>query len=298
VRNPPLQNGGAAAVRPPGGSDLPTAALSRQRWGRPLLVGLSVAGYALLAGILWWGISTGLFWIPGGDVHIWDRAGDTLRAGGEVYAIQPLRNETIWYAPPFVVLFAAVSWLPIEVLWIAIVALEVGALRYIAGSWLGFGLACLFPLTAFELVSGNFNMLVAAAIVAAIQRRAAPATIMSFAKLSPILAVHPRDWRVVAVTAAVMVAITIPWIGLWPVWVAHLAAAYGQPLGPQIPIPFILRAAIAAGLLLLFRPWSRAMAAFVAIPAMYWGSLVLLLAPAAVVLRRLPRTAADGDERR
>ena len=119
--------------------------------------------------ILWWGISTGLFWIPGGDTHIWDRAGDTLRAGGEVYAIQPLRNETIWYSPPFVVIFGAVSWLPIEVMYVAIVALEVAALRYLAGSWLGFGLACLFPLTAVELVSGNFNMLVAAAIVAAIQ---------------------------------------------------------------------------------------------------------------------------------
>ena len=255
----------------------------------------SVTGYVVLAAILWWGISTGLFWIPGGDVHIWDRAGDTLRAGGEVYAIQPLRNETIWYAPPFLVMFAAVSWLPIEVMYVAIVALEVAALRYLAGSWLAFGFACLFPLTAFELVSGNFNMLVAAAIVAAIRRRPAPPPIKSFAKLSPIVAVHPRDWRVVAVTAAVMFAITIPWIGLWPVWVAHLAAAYGQPLGPQIPIPFAVRAVVAVGLLVLFRPWSRALAAFVAIPAMYWSSLVLLLAPAAVILRRLPR--AEDEHR-
>ena len=105
----------------------------RQRWVQPLKVGLSITGYVLLVGILWWGISTGLFWLPGGDTHIWDRAGDTLRAGGEVYAIQPLRNETIWYAPPFVVMFAAVSWLPIEVMYVAIVALEVAALRYLAG---------------------------------------------------------------------------------------------------------------------------------------------------------------------
>jgi hypothetical protein len=294
VRIPSIQHGGAAAVQPSGLSES-TPNPTWQRWGRPLKVGLSVLGYAVLVGTLWWGISTGLFWIPGGDVHIWDRAGDTLRAGGEVYAIQPLRNETIWYSPPFVVIFAAVSWLPIEVLWLAIVGLEVAALRYLAGSWIGFGLACLFPLTAVELVSGNFNMLVAAAIVAAIQRQAAPATIMSFAKISPILAVHPRDWRVVAVTAAVLFAISIPWIGLWPVWVAHLAAAYGQPLGPQIPIPFALRAVVAVGLLILFRPWSRAAAAFVAIPAMYWASLVILLAPIAVILRRLPRPADEAQ---
>ncbi|MFL5675762.1 MAG: hypothetical protein ACJ779_12195 [Chloroflexota bacterium] len=286
MRISPFQNGGATTVG--------TSPVVLQRWSRPLAVGLSMLGYAVLFGILWWGISRGLFWLPGGDTHIWDRAGDTLRAGGEVYAIQPLRNETIWYAPPFVVMFAAVSWLPIELMYIGIVALEVAALRYLAGSWLAFGLACLFPLTAFELVSGNFNMLVAAAIVAAINRRAAPATVMSFAKLSPILAVHPRDWRVVAVATGVMFAITIPWLGLWPTWVGHLAAAYGQPLGPQIEIPFALRAIAALGLLVLFRPWSRALAAFVAIPAMYWGSLVILLAPAAVILRRLPR-AEDED---
>ncbi len=97
----------------------------------------------------------------------------------------------------------------------------------------------------------------------------------------------------VALTAAIMFAITIPWLGLWPVWVEHLAAAYGQPLGPQIPIPFAIRAVVATVLLLVFRPWSRALAAFVAIPAMYWSSLVVLLAPIAVVLRRRPRDAAE-----
>ena len=296
MRIPSLPNGDATVLRAPRGpgAPAPAPALSRQRWIGPLKVGLSISGYVVLVVILWWGISTGLFWLPGGDTHIWDRAGDTLRAGGEVYAIQPLRNETIWYAPPFVVIFAAVSWLPLEVTYVAIVALEVAALRYLAGSWLAFGWACLFPLTAFELVSGNFNMLVAAAIVAAISRRPAAATIMSFAKLSPILAVHPRDWRVVALTAAIMFAITIPWIGLWPVWVAHLAAAYGQPLGPQIPIPFAVRAVVAVILLVIFRPWSRALAAFVAIPAMYWSSLVVLLAPVAVILRRLPRPSDDA----
>ena len=183
---------GAAGPRHAGAGAVQTA-LGPAAQGRPLKVGLSISGYVVLVATLWWGTSTGLFWLPGGETHIWDRAGDTLRAGGEVYAIQPLRNETIWYAPPFVVIFAAISWLPIEVMYVAIVALEVAALRYLAGSRLAFGWACLCPFAAFELVSGNFNMLVAAAIVAAISRRAAPATIMSLAKLSPILAVHPRD---------------------------------------------------------------------------------------------------------
>jgi hypothetical protein len=260
----------------------------RERWARPIAVGLSVGGYLMFAAVIWWGYTNGRFGIPGGDTYIWDRTGDLLRAGGDVYAIQPERGATIWYAPPWIVLFGAVSWLPIQVLYAGIVAAEVVALRYLAGSWLAVGFTGWFPLVAFELVSGSFNLVLAAAIVAAIDRRPAAATILAFAKLSPILAVHPRDWRVVAATAGVLFVITLPWVGLWPEWVMHLVDAYGKPLGPQIPIPFVARGVVAVGLLALWRPWSRAAAAFVAIPAMYWSSLVIVLAPIAVIARRLP----------
>ena len=142
-------------------------------------------------------------------------------------------------------------------------------------------------------MSGNFNMLVAAAIVAADQPKPGPGHDHVVRQTVADLAVHPRDWRVVAVTAAVMFAITSHGSG---------CGRSGSPTRRRVratartadPIPFAFRAVVAIGLLLLFRPWSRATAAFVAIPAMYWISLVVLLAPIAVILRRLPRKPDEG----
>lgn len=48
----------------------------------------------------------------------------------------------------------------------------------------------------------------------------------------------------------------------------------------------MIRAIIALGLLAMRRPWSRALAAVVATPAFYVASLVLLIAPICVWLRR------------
>ncbi len=82
--------------------------------------------------------------------------------------------------------------------------------------------------------------------------------------------------------------ITLPWLALWPAWLSILVEAYGKVgIGPQIPVPYLVRAAIALALLALWRPWSRAAAAVVAIPAFYWASFVLFIAPTAVILRRL-----------
>ena len=59
-----------------------------------------------------------------------------------------------------------------------------------------------------------------------------------------------------------------------------------HPLGPVVPIPLPIRAGIALALLALRRSWSRALAAVVATPAFYVASLVLLIAPLCVWLRR------------
>jgi hypothetical protein len=242
------------------------------------LFALSVAGYLVLASILWWGFSNGNFGVPGGDVTIWDRAGDAVRAGVNPYELaadNPI--DAFWYAPPFAVAFGLVSWLPTTIVWVAIVVLEVLALRYVAGSWRNVGILGWFPLTAFEVVSGNFNLIIVAGIVLAIRGRPELATIMSFAKASPILAVHPRDWRRALPVAGLAIALTLPAAWLWPAWIGAVAGSFGTPIGLAVPVPFAVRAVIAAGLLLLWRPWSRALAAAIAIPAFYYASILLIL---------------------
>lgn len=241
---------------------------------------LSLGGYALTAGILVWGFSTNRFGIPGGDALIWDRVGDAMRAGTDIYLRTPTLSDTFWYAPPWAVAFAAVSWLPVQVMASGIIVLEVLSLRYIAGSWQRVGYFCWLPLVAFELPSSQFNLIMAAAIAAAIRGEPRGAVVMAAAKLSPILAVDPRQWRLVVPVAVVLVAVTLPWLHLWPAWVAHLASSYGADLAPAatIDVPFLPRLAVAGVLLLVRRPWARGLAAIVATPSIYWVSLVMLVA--------------------
>ena len=80
--------------------------------------------------------------------------------------------------------------------------------------------------------------------------------------------------------------VTLPWLHLWPEWVAALVETSADPLGPVIPIPWIARAAVAVVLLFFQRPWTRALAAAILSPALYWGQLVVLVAPLSLWLAR------------
>lgn len=257
-----------------------------QRPRSPWLVALSFGGVAFLLLQLVIGTQAGLFPIPGGDELIWDRVGDAIWTGAPIYYRAPILTDSFWYAPPLAVLFGTVSWLPILLQHWLFTLLKIGAMRLIAGSWLGAGIACWFPLVAFEFGGGNFNLLIAAAIVAAVRAQPQLAVVGALAKFGPALAIDPRDWRKAIPVALVALAITLPFLRLWPEYVTHMVANLGSALGPQIPIPFGVRLAAAGVLLLLTRSgWSRALAATIAIPALYWGSLVVLLAPLAVALR-------------
>ena len=253
---------------------------------RPALVALAFGGVAFTAIQLIVGTQAGLFPIPGSDEYVWDRVGDAIWTGAPIYYRAPNPIDSFWYTPPIAVLFGFLSWLPVVAQhWLFFVA-KVISLRVIGGSWLGAGIACWFPLVAFELGGGNFNLIIAAAIVLAIHRKPSFAVIGALAKFGPGLAIDPRDWRRSAALLAVMLAISLPWLHLWPEWVAHLVANLGLPLGYQIPIPLAVR--LLAALLLLVavrRTWARALAATIAIPAFYWGSLVVLIAPVAIVVR-------------
>jgi hypothetical protein len=260
---------------------------------------LAVGGVAFTAIQLYVGNQIGIFPIPGGDTYLWDRVGDQIRsgAGGEIYAVMANRDTTFWYAPPWAIFWAAISWIPIEALYGLLFVAKVLSLRVIGGSWIGAGIACWFPLVAFDLASGNINLVIAASIVAAVRARPRLAVAMALAKLSPALAIHPDQWRIALQTAVVCAAITILWLPLWPAWISHLIAGFGQPFGPQIGIPFLVRAAAALVLLAIGRRWSRSLAAAVAIPALYYASLVILIAPVAVVVRDFVEHRSLGDDR-
>ncbi len=239
---------------------------------------LSAGGYVFTGVLLYVLLGSGIFGFPGTDALIWDRVGDEIRAG-----VSPYYTTTVgygfYYAPPWAVALALVSWLPPTLTAIAVSGLEVLALRYIAGSWLRAGYLCWFPLVAFELAGSQWNLVMAAAIAGAIRGVPEAAAVMAAAKLSPLLAIDPRQWRRVLPIAVVLVVSTLPWWHLWPDWLGLLTATYGTSISAvQINIPLLPRLALAVALVLSGRPWARGLAAIIATPALYWVSSVLLFA--------------------
>ena len=247
----------------------------------------AVGGYAFTTALLVQGFASGRWPFPGGDVvDYYARAGDAFRAGEPVFSLP------FFYGPPWVIAFGAVSWLGPGAIHAIILVLDAVALWTIAwGNWRRLGYLLWLPLIAFDIAAGQLNLVVAAAIVAAQHGITWPLAAMTLAKVWPAVALPPRHWRRFVVEIAVICLVTLPWLSLWPQWVAALIETSADPLGPVIPIPWIARAAVAVVLLYFQRPWTRALAAAILSPALYWGQLVVLVAPLSLWLAR--REAPD-----
>ena len=240
------------------------------RWLELLSFGVSAGGYLFMGLLLIGLVATGWLVPGGGDVRdVYHSAGNALWTGQPVYA---------YNFPPYF---------------------------YSAGNWRRVGyMLWIFPI-AYEIVLGNVNLIVAAAIVAAVRegRTALPAA-MTFAKFSPVLAVNPRQWRPFALWILLGLAITIPWWWLWPEWLGQMGRAWNDPVGPLVPIPFLVRLPVALVLVATRTRLGRAAGAVIAIPALYFLSVVVLIAPISIALdlleerrirraRALPRPAHD-----
>lgn len=238
--------------------------------------GLAILGYAATAVVLAWGFGSGRFAIPGGDVSIFLAAGERLRAAEAIY-VGPW-GSAFYFAPPLVVLFAGASVLPGAVVWLALVLLDIAGLRYLAGSWMRVGLLGLCPITAFQLASGNPNFAIVAAILAAHRGWVGPLALAALAKLGPVLALPSRDARTFALVLGLAVAITLPWLHLWPEWVRFLLDT-PKDRGWPIIVPLLYRLPVIVVLLALRRPWAQMLAAALAIPGFYivtaWATLIL-----------------------
>lgn len=255
-------------------------ASSRSRWTRLaflLAVAAALGGWAV--GLVVFGVSVvsqgGV--TVGGDLSAYLRAGDDLLAGRDIYWGQIGVDDAFHYAPPWAVLFAALAWVPDLAMQWAMMALGVLSIRYVAGSWLWAGLVFWYPVSVMVLLAGNIEFLIAGAIVLAARGHAGPLAFTALAKFAPAFAIPPKAWRQAALVVAIAVLVTLPWLELWPAWVENLLRQPTQTafhFGP----PWYLRLPFALALLLLRRPWARALAVVVATPAFWLGSAVVLIA--------------------
>lgn len=247
----------------------------------PLLVPLAIGGY--LNGLLWLALGFG--------VHQWQFPGIDVwavfyPAGEDFIATQRPYTGLFFYGPPWAPIFGIFSLAPKGLLHGAIIALDLVALWVIAGrSWKGLGLLFWFPLVMSEMASGQLNILCAGAIVEAQRGRVWPLALMSWAKLWPALALPLRSWRGFVIAGLAIGLIALPWPHLFPEWIGSLASNAADPVAPLVPVPFLVRLPVAVGLIALQRPWTRALGAMLASPNLYWGQLVVVIAPVALWLR-------------
>jgi len=193
------------------------------------------------------------------------------------------------YGPPVAQAFAILGQLPWPVFLVGWTGLLIGVYAWMTQRY-ALVLLGLFPPAILELINGNIHLLLAAAVALGF-RHPWTWSFLLLTKVTPgvglVWFAVRREWRslAVAIGATAIVAgvsfLLAPW--MWREWVDLLIAESGKPMAPKaIPIPLMVRLPAAAVLVAwgarTDRPWTVGVAAWLAIPAMWWYSSVMLLA--------------------
>jgi hypothetical protein len=235
---------------------------------------------ALAGAIFCAGMVLRVFTLGGWPLHdtadFW-LAGRHVLEGGPVYRMNSSGLLVFIYGPPWAILWAPISLLPLELVCALVLAAQVLALRYVAGSWVAAGLFCWLPVVSGELTTGNVDILMAAAILAGIRGRTWPVVLFAFAKIAPafvLIRASRRGWKQAIATGFVFFAITLPWLELWPQWVALMLAV---PPGIESVVPVLVRVPLALVLGGIPRPWALAAAAGLLTPSFHAHTWVVMI---------------------
>jgi hypothetical protein len=202
------------------------------------------------------------------------------------------------YSPAFLQLVAPLTelpWVPFFGVW---TALLLGAIRFLTGPRL-FAVGVLAA--TFELVGGNISLLLAVAMVVGFRWPAAWAFVL-LTKVTPgigLLWFAVRgEWRSLGIalgaTVLVVAASALIMPGAWVEWLELLVRLAGRDgTWAAVPIPFLVRLPIAIAVVIwgarTDRRWTVPVAGMIALPALWYGSLTMLLA--VVALRDPDRNA-------
>ena len=202
------------------------------------------------------------------------------------------------YSPAFLQLVSPLTrlpWLAFMGIWTAILLL---AVRVLTGPRL---FAVGVPLAAIELVGGNISLLLAVAMVVGFRWPAAWALVL-LTKVTPGIGllwfVVRGEWRSLGIalgaTALVVAVSAVLMPGAWFEWLGLLVRLAGRDgTWAAVPIPFLVRLPFAVAVLVwgarTDRRWTVPVAGMLALPALWYGGLTMLLA---VIALRDPRPGA------
>jgi hypothetical protein len=225
------------------------------------------------------------YWVPGYDAP---------------YALSEWTAPIAYvYSPAFLQLLAPLKlldWEPFLGLWTILLLL---AVRFLSGPRL-FALA--IAVAVPELIGGNIHLLIAVAIVIGFRYPAAWSLVL-LTKVTPGIGLLwfavRREWHALAIALGATAAIVAVSLAVdpraWLEWIGVIGGSVGKTNGTwaAIPIPLWFRLPIAAGVVVwgarTNRRWAVPVAAMLALPALWYGGLAMLLA---VIPLRDPRRSA------
>jgi hypothetical protein len=215
------------------------------------------------------------------------------------------------YSPAFLQLLQPIRILPWQAYMAAWTAILIGALVVLTGRrWLAAGVV----LGLMELAGGNIHLLLAAAIVLGF-RWPWTWSLVLLTKITPGIGllwfVVRREWRNLAIalagTAAIVAVSFLLLPDAWFAWAEVLGRVAGRDgTWAAVPIPFVIR--LPAAIVVVVwgawtgRRWTVPVASMLALPALWYGGLSMLLAvialredvaPARPASGRLARPAAE-----
>jgi hypothetical protein len=259
-------------------------AAAARRWGKPVLLALSVIGVftvpyflVVLSPDLSFGYDAYAYWSV-------DPANPYVLSTGSVSTFGAFR-----YTPVIAWLFAPFGLLPWPVFLVGWTAFLLALL-----AWMGrrYTLALLaFAPIVFELHYGNINLVIAAIVVAGFRWPALWSLVILTKPTAAIALLWflPRRWRAIAVAFGAAALIALPSLvarpDLWTQWVSATLGSAGQPQ----PLPVLWRLPFAAAVALwgglTGRAWAVPVAATIAMPQTWWTSLAVLAAVPATLTR-------------
>jgi hypothetical protein len=213
------------------------------------------------------------------------------------------------YSPAFLQLVTPLTALPWQAFMAVWTALLVGAVRFLTGPRL-LAAGLLFPFTAMEVAGGNVSLLLSVAIVIGFRWPATWALVL-LTKITPggrlLWFAVRREWRQLAIalgaTAAIAAASALVMPDAWRDWVEVIVANAGKGgTWASVPVPLVTRLPAAVALVVwgarTDRRWTVPVASMLALPALWYGGISMLLAVIPLLDRdraATVRTPAESD---
>jgi hypothetical protein len=259
-------------------------ALDRLQTPPWLGVAVAVAGWAL---IVMFSEPWGRLWGTGQDARCyWQAAQDAAHP----YLHSDWNDPIAYvYSPAFLQLISpltALSWQAFMAVWTGVL---IAAARFLTGPRL-LAAGLLFPFTAMEIAGGNISLLLAVAIVVGFRWPGAWSIVL-LTKITPGIGllwfVVRREWRALAIAAGTTAVVAVVSFVLvpdqWRTWVDVVGRNAGKGgTWASVPIPLWVRLPAAVVVVVwgarTDRRWTVPVASMLALPALWYGGLSMLLA--------------------